>query len=201
MTLQPYIEPAETEEIPGDLSVEDFLQAFLVGLTGLPGQMVRAKFQTEVPKEPPSILVNWLAFNIKDGVPDANAYVWTDPLDTLGTTVNSQRHEVLDVGVSIYGPLALDIYATIRDGLQIPQNLQALTAANMGLVEIFPSRKLPEPVNERFYNRVETTIILRREVIRTYRVPSLLSARGTIRAQAGTDPDYSLDWNSENVEN
>lgn len=150
---------------------------------------MRPKWQVEPPKNPPDVITNWLAFGIDVAAPDANAYLGSD-----GTALTSQRHEKLEIGCSIYGPDALENYGLLRDGFQIPQNRDALTFANMGFVEILPALKIPELVNERFYNRVETGVILRREIIRLYAVPTIISASGVIYVPLGGDSDYSLTW-------
>lgn len=201
MSIQSYIRPSSTETLPGELTLNQFLHSILVGLTALHGTLVRPKWQVAPPKNPPGIETDWLAFGVDISRPDANSYVWNDPADSSGETSESQRHELLDIGCSLYGPLALQYYGIIRDGFQIPQNTQALTEAKMAFVEILPARSLPDLVHDRFYNRVETSIILRREVNRTYSVPSIISSTGVIHAPLSGDEDYSLDWDTENEEN
>lgn len=195
MPAQPYIQPSSTEAVSGRLTLTEFIQTVLVGISGFNGTLVRPKWQIEPPKNPPSVETNWMAFGIDIGAPDANAWLG----NTSDTEMQSQRHETLDVGCSIYGPDALEYYGLLRDGFQIPQNREALTYANMGFVEILPARHIPDLVNERFYNRVETSIILRREIIRTYGVPTLVSASGVIHTPTSGDPDYSLAWDTENI--
>jgi len=200
MPIQPYILPASTEALPGEITLTQFIQTILTGISGLPGPMVRPKWQVEPPKNPPSITTNWIAFGIDISSPDANSYVWSNSGEG-GLSVSSQRHEAVDIGCSIYGPEALEYFGLLRDGFQVPQNLQALTAANMGFVEILPGRKIPDLVNERFYNRVETSIILRREVLRSYSVPTVLSSTGVIHVPVSGDEEYTLAWDTENEEN
>lgn len=201
MPIQPYIRPQSTQALSGELTLTQFIQTVLVGISGFSGTLVRPKWQAEPPKNPPSIDTNWLAFGIDIATPNDNSFVWTADGDTVGTSIQSQRHEALEVGLSIYGPDALENYGILRDGFQIPQNLQALTSAKMGFVEILPARKIPDLVNGRYYNRVETSIMLRRAVVRTYAVPSLLSAEGIIYAPIAGDTDHTIAWDTENEEN
>ena len=196
MPVQPYILPKSSETPPGGLTVTQFIQAVLVGISGLPGEMVRPKWQIKPPKNPPAVTENWLAFGIDLTTPDNNAYLGSRD---GGLTIDSQRQEAMDVSVSIYGPDALEIYGVIRDGIQIPQNQQALATAEMVFVEILAARRIPDLVNEQFYNRVETGIILRRQVNRIYAVPTILSATGVIQTMLGSE-EYSLDWEVENEE-
>ncbi len=173
---------------PGHLSLTQFLQTVFVGITGLPGPMVRPKWQKEPPKQE-ELEVSWMAMGIDVAAPDANAYLWPD---SDGFT-NSQRHETLDVGCAIYGPHALEIYGLIRDGFQIPQNLETMRSVNMGFVEVLPARQIPDFFNERFIGRIQTSVILRHEILRIYPVPTVLSASGTIHTVIG-DEDYLLNW-------
>lgn len=199
MPVQSYIRPYSSAQLPGDLTVTQFIQSVLVGLSGLPGTMVRPKWQAEPPKNPPGIDESWISFGINLGIQNNDPYIATSPTDN--TAIVSQRQQALDVGISIYGPLALEIFGIIRDGWHIPQNTQALTAANMGFTSMAPARSIPDLQNGRFYNRVETSVVLQQQVNRTYKVPTILSASGVILAPTSNDIDYSLAWDSENVEN
>jgi hypothetical protein len=189
-----YLQPTSTTGLPGSLNLTQFIQTVLVGLSGLQGNFVRPKWQIEPPKQP-DLNVNWLAFGIDVAAPDANGYLSSN----ADTTVYYQRMETLEVGMSIYGPEALEIYGLIRDGFQIPQNRFALANANMGFVEITPGRKIPDFVHERFINRVQSSVFLRREIQRVYAVPTILSAGGVIETVTSAG-EYSLDWDTQNVE-
>lgn len=183
-----YLAPKTTNPFPNGLTLTQFLQMVLVGITGFPGDHVRPNWQVEPPTNPP-VNVNWLAFGVDIASPDANAYLATDPGDNLKS--NMQRHETIEVGCAIYGPEALETYGVLRDGFQVPQNRYALFDNSMGFVEILPARKVPERINELWYNRVQASIILRREIERSYGVPTIVSASGVIYTDF---KDYSLDW-------
>lgn len=192
MTFPAYIQPSSTLPVPNRLSLTQFIQTVFVGVSGLPGTMVRPEWQPEPPKNP-DIDVNWMALGISVASPDANGYLGVDQ----NNAVISQRHETLEIICSIYGPDALETYGLIRDGFQIPQNREGLTSAVMGFVNILPARKLPDLVNGRFINRVLTSVFLRREIQRTYPILTLLSANGVISTVIGNE-DYLLDWDSQN---
>lgn len=186
-----YILPTSTTPLPGGLTLNQFIQTVLVGISGITGTLVRPSWQAEPPKQP-DITVDWIAFGINLATPDANGYVDTDEDEN---TV-SQRHELLDIGVSIYGPLAFTTYGLIRDGFQIQPNLDGLRSANMGFVEVGPARQVPDFVNGRWVGRIQTNIFLRREIQRVYPILTLLSANGTIHTVIGNE-DYLLDWEVE----
>ena len=186
-----YLLPTQTQALPGSLSLRQFIQSVLVGISGLPGTSVRPKWQIAPPKQP-DINTDWLAFGIRISTPDANAYINTNP---DGST-ESQRQEGLEIGCSFYGPDALDYAELVRDGFQITQNLAALTAANMGFTEVGPALHVPDLVNERWIDRYEMSVFLRRQVQRLYPIVSLVSATGVIHTVIGNE-EYLLDWQTQ----
>ncbi len=187
-----YILPTHTTPLPRGLNLTQFIQTVMVGVSGLPGILVRPKWQVDPPKQP-DIGVNWMAIGIETLTPDANGYVGVNEDEA---TV-SQRHEAIDVSCHIYGPDALENADLIRDGFQVPPNLEALRSADMGFVETSTARHLPDLVNQRWINRYIMNVILRREVRRVYPILTFLSARGTIHSVVG-DEEYLLDWAAEN---
>lgn len=186
MTAPGYIFPSSTVQLPKQLNLTQFIQTVLVGVSGLPGGMVRPKWQKE-PPDNPDIEVNWLAFGIEVANPDANAYVGIN----TDNVVIYQRHEELEISCDIYGPEALETVGFIRDGFQIDQNRFALFNANMGFVNVSGARRIPDLVNERFVNRRIMTVNLRREIQRTYSIPTLISASGVIHTVIGNE-EYLL---------
>lgn len=187
-----YVTPTSTTPIPGGLTLVQFIQSVLVGISGLNGTLVRPRWQISPPKQP-DISVNWLAFGIEYGVPNANAY--TD-MNEDGEYV-SQRHQDLKVRCAFYGPDALDYANIVTDGFQIPTNLEALYIANMGFVSTESMIQIPDLVNERWVNRVEMGVNLRREIQRVYPVPYLLQAKGAIHATIEDNQEYDRQWQTQ----
>lgn len=192
MTTPGYLLPQSTLPLPKNLNLTQFIQTVLVGVSGLPGTLVRPKWQTEPPKQP-DIEVDWMAFGIEIATPDANGYLAVN----IDGSSDSQRHEDLEVSCDIYGPQALAIAGIIRDGFQVPQNRDALFVANMGFVNVSGARRIPDLVNERFINRRVMSVFLRREIQRTYAIPTLLSANGTIYTVTGNE-EFLLPFNTDN---
>lgn len=189
-TSSGYVRPSSTLDLIGTLTLGQFVQTVLVGISGLPGPLVRPKFQVAPPKQPPEPTENWLAFALMEDTPDANAYLG---MNSDGTAVEMQRHSDLRIECSFYGPRAQELTELVRDGFQIPQNRAALFKANMGFVETTRAFRLPELVNERWFDRFEMGIRLRKETQRTYPILSILSANGTISTVVG-DEEWITNW-------
>lgn len=183
-----YLKPSSTQGLPGGLTLNQFVQTVLVGITGLDGKLVRPKWQVAPPKNP-DITVNWMAFAILFSTPDANGYTGVNADDA---TVY-QRQEGLEIGCSFYGPDAMEIAGLVRDGFQIQQNLEALRAANMGFTEVNQARHVPDLLHERFVDRVEMSVFLRRQIQRIYPILPILSAEGVVHTVLG-DEEYLLEW-------
>lgn len=185
-----YLNPV-TQGLPGGLTITQFIQSVLVGLSALKGSLIRPKWQVNEPEQP-DIEVNWLAFAISSDTPDANAYVAVDQ-DGNNTT---QRQELLEIQCSFYGPDALENATIVRDGFQIQQNLEGLSLANMGFAATDQAIHTPELINERFFNRYDMNIFLRRQIQRVYPILTLVSASGIIHTVTGNE-EYLIDWSVE----
>jgi hypothetical protein len=183
-----YLQPTGKPALPGNLNLVQFIQTVIVGISGLAGTLVVPMWQPEPPKQP-DIATNWIGFGITNSSPDANSFVG---MQADGSTI-SRRHEGLAISLKIYGPDALDVYTLIRDGFQIQDNLIALRSANMGFVAVDQAIHAPDFINERWVNKYESVVELRREIQRTYPILPILSANGTIHTVVGDEP-YLLDW-------
>lgn len=180
-----YLVPTVPSPPLEDAALDAVFQQMIVGLTGLPGNMVRPRWQTTVPKQPePS--TNWCAIGVTNSEADANPAMIHNGAGEGSDTL--QRNEILTVLASFYGPNASANAAQARDGIFVSQNNAMLGTYSMGLVSVGPKRPAPELVNQQWIRRYDFEIRVRREIIRTYNVLNILSADGTVDADTYTIP-------------
>lgn len=177
--LTPSAAPAPLE----GQALNDFIQQWVVGITGLDGTMVRPRWQAEPPNIP-TAGVAWAAIGITSRPSDTYPYVKHDPTG-LGSD-ELQRHETLNVLVSFYdlgtNGLADQYAALLHDGTAIPQNSEALGAADMKFIACGEPVTVPSLLKQRWLYRVDLPVELRRQITRIYAVENLLSAQGTLTA-------------------
>lgn len=167
-----------------DDALDDFFQAWVVGITGLQGQHVRPRWQPDPPNLPPRA-VTWAAIGVTQRTSDTFP-VEQHSADGQGASTLI-RHEVLNLLCSFYGPSAQAAAAQLRDGVSIAQNREVLTLAGMGLVSVGDLARAPELVKNQWLNRTDLTVVIRREIRRIYPVLNILSAAASIDADTITE--------------
>lgn len=170
-----YLNQPTTEKLPPGLTLEQFLQTVVVGISGYHQQLVRPNWQLEPPKQP-DVATDWIAFGVSTIAQDDNAFVG----HLTDTTAYLTRQQDIDVQLSFYGPNAIDNIPKFVDGFQITQNLEALTKADMGYKGFSKPTRMPDLINERWVQKWIVTLTLVRKVLRTYPILSFASVSGTI---------------------
>lgn len=171
--LTPSSSPAPLE---GEALV-DFVQSWVVGITGMPGQNVRPRWQpesTNIPQED----VSWAALGVVRREIQTFAYEKFIPNQTggYGQVIN---HEIMHFLISFYGPNA-DVHSQVlREGMYLSQNREILSLNNMGLVACGEIVTLPELLKQKWLYRVDLPFSIRRQIVRDYPVLNILS--GDIR--------------------
>lgn len=163
--------------------LEDYIQQWVAGISGLDGTMVRPRWQPEPPNIP-DWGVNWASVGIMKHRPVGVYPAVIHHPDGDGWS-ELQRHEELDVLVSFYGTHASDYAVNFHNGCQIWQNFAVLRLVGMALVEVTDGTRNPELIKEKWWDRIDKPFVLRRIIRRSYPVLNLLSAEGWII----TDPD------------
>lgn len=168
-TLLPIVTPATGP------ALRLVIQALLAGLLDLPGNLVRQNWQVDVPPVP-AIDINWCGFGVTVVREDANTY----SAQTNDTTSEVQRHEEFEVVCSCYGPACEEYAGRIRDGLSIAQNQEALMLAGIACVGVQGPRHVPELIQDRYQDRADVIVTMRREVRRSYAVFVFVGVTDTI---------------------
>lgn len=158
--------PAEDKDLEIDI------QNAVVGITGMPADMVRPRWQPNPPRQP-TVDTNWCAFGIMRIQADTFTALVHNPAGD-GTSVQ-QRHETLEVLGSFYGPNAHHYAALLRDGLMIVQNLEALYAVGIMLYDVGQIVTASDLISTQWVRRYDLTIRLRRQTDRTYPIRNVLS--------------------------
>lgn len=171
------------------LDLRRFIGTLLVGVSGFAPELVRPIWQQNPPPIP-DIDTNWMAFGITARRADNDPYqVETDD----GQRTLMQRHEELDILVTFYGPDSLQKAAELRDGFELTQNTESLLLAGMAYIDLSDIIHAPELVNDRYFDRSDTTLTIRREVRREYRILNFVAAGGAIQANRANET-LTRDW-------
>jgi hypothetical protein len=168
-----YLAPAVDARLVEDDTLDDLVHGLITGVTGLPGNLVRPRWQPSVAQQPdPS--VDWCALGIQEQEVDASPAIQHDGIiDGHDTYIRHQRFDAL---CTFYGPHAKGYAQRLADGLAIPQNREQLQLQDMALVGVGAIRAVPDLVNQQWVRRYDITITLRRKITRTYAVLNLKSA-------------------------
>lgn len=182
-----YLVPTSASTPPAmDAALDAIFQTLIVGITGLPGNMVRPRWQPTPPQEPcPSD--NWAAIGITQITPDDGP---TITHSEAGDTVN--RHEVIEVLATFYGPAGQSNATLARDGIGLPQNMEALNDLSIGLTDIGPLRSVPELINQQWRRRYDFSFTFRRQILRTYPILDIASSEFVVTTD---NPAYSVTTN------
>lgn len=177
-----YLAPTSPPPATDD-ALDDQIQEAVVGITGLSSDLVRPRWVRIPAKQPPAD-TNWCAIGVTRMVGDTYAYVGHHP-DGDGHD-ELQHHVTFEVLASFYGPAGQSYAGILRDGLQIPQNREALYLQEIAFVEASEIIVAPALINEQWVRKYDLTITLRTQITRTYAVLNLLEASGSIINQNST---------------
>jgi hypothetical protein len=162
----------------------------VLGAAVLAPELIRPYTQS-IPPVVPDAGEAWMAFTI--ATEGSDTFPWTDQVDDA--TVALQRHERMRMLCSVYDTgisgRAAEIAALLRDGIAIPQNLETLFLAGMGLVAVEAEVALPSVLKTRWLWRVDQPVILTRQVDRLFAQQNIASANGTLKTDVGL-PDTPI---------
>jgi len=163
---------------PNSDDVERVLQQMVTALTGLPGDLVRPRWQPHPPAQPP-VEVNWCALGVTQVEMDDYPQIVHQSPGTLPGAIGQDfmtRHGTVTLAVSFYGPDAEDYAGELRDSLYIPQNWEPLGVIGAKLYEVQDMTRNPELINNQWVDRADLNILLRRVTERRFAVFDLIGA-------------------------
>ena len=168
-----------------DDPLDNLIQANIVNITGLPASMVRPRFQPE-PASHPEYNVDWCAFGIASYDNDAFAAHTFNPTGNGGTgSMTVERDELITVNLSFYGPDNYQYISAYREGIALDFNRFDLYAANTNLVSVGQIVNLPALLKDKWVKRLDTKVVFRRRVSRSYGVVPLIGNTVTLITDTG----------------
>jgi hypothetical protein len=168
-----HLSPAGTPAPDEDAALDALFQTAFAAITGLPGALVRPRWQPGNPKQPEPH-VDWCALAVTSSEPDAGPAI--QHISVAQGTDSYARHEQIEVLTSFYGPRSKTFSGRLRDGLAMPQNMEPLRTKEIGLVECGTARAFPEFVNQQWIRRVDMLVRFSRKVSRIYSVRNVAAA-------------------------
>lgn len=189
MSIQPTVASPPLEGQALNRFVQQWLADVLTG--SLAPSLIRPWTQAEPPVIPQDS-VAWMAFRQTISDSDTFAYVKAKD-DGTGSVMN--RQERIDVLCSFYdlgtNGLAQGLASLLRDNLSISDNLETLFP-DFGMEGCGDPVTIPSLLKERWLYRVDLPFRLTRSVTRTYGVPNITSANGTLNNDVGA-PAVAID--------
>lgn len=177
-----YLSPAVASPPLADADLDAILQKAVVGVTGLPGSLVRPRWQPGNPKHPEPG-TNWCAIGV--------GAILVDDSPAIEHAAAGQgsdrytRHEEFEVLATFYGPEGQRNALRMRDGLAMPQNMEALKRDGVAFIEAYAIRPVPELLSQQWVRRYDLLMRFRRDVRREYAVLNLLGAQVDVADDTG----------------
>ena len=166
----------------GDV-VDQAMQVMVSQLAGLPGNLVRPRWQPMPPTQR-SPATTWAAVGVIQTSVEGYPAILHDGATSLAGLPpgvdRMQRHATLTVLVSFYGPEADFCAGQLRDALYMQQNMEPLAAIGAKLYEVEDLTRNAEVMNQQFIDRVDIRVLLRQQLDRVFPILNLNGAQVTI---------------------
>ena len=181
-----YLVPASAGAEFNDAALTDFLQGVVVGVTGIPGDLVLPRWQPNPPNLPDanSTGITWASIGVIARTPDDYSYVRHTPAQGVSPVVpgydTEYSNEIIEVLVSFYGPAAEQTAMQFARGLKIAQNREQMQLAGYALVNTDPLRNAPELVANQWLYRTDCGFRVRHQQQYVYPVLDLASAEAQV---------------------
>lgn len=184
------------QEVPPRFSGESVviaLQQATVAITGLPGNLVRPRWQ-HMPPTQPDAGVSWVAVGVNHVEADDYPFIahdgYTQLVGAAGPGVDRmQRHCTISAMITFYGPEAEDMAGMFRDALYIQQNWEPMFALGLKLREVHDLARNAELVNQQWIDRLDIKLEMRGQLNRVYPILNLDGADVVLHVQDGATHD------------
>lgn len=160
-----------------DDALNGTLQVWVRGITGLPGNLVRPRWQAQPPPQPDQN-VDWASVGFTTERSDTNAWFGHDPTGDGGVGFSRmQRQQELEATVTFYGPNANRYADLMLDGALIGQNGDVLTAKDIMLAGAGTVRTMPELLGQIWVRRADASFTMRRQLDRVYPIRTIVEVQ------------------------
>lgn len=170
-----YITPISTNDNANDKAFKEFMQPLVVGITGLPGAMVRPRWQQNTPNLP-DFGTDWAAIGSTRRTPDTFAAVGHESTGVYAGD-NVLMSQIVDLLVSFYGPNCESKADLLIMGFQVAQNRETMQLAGYGFISCEPPIITADLLNEQWTPRVDVAFSVRRAQLYTYPVLDLVDVQ------------------------
>ena len=174
-----YLAPS-AEPLDG-AALDKVFHDFIVGLTGIEGDLARPRWQPE-PAQQPAFGKDWVAFGIVRRLPDMHSY--SEEIPGADGASEVSYDELLYVLHSFYGPNSSALSARFKAGCEVAQNRATIRGQGVLFREVQEPVILPALLKEKWVKRIDVTAVFARRAVRTY--PILIIDSG----QLGLDNEH-----------
>lgn len=163
-----WLTPTDSNDVH-DQVLERKISDWITGLTGMTGDVIFPRWQSDPVRSRPAMDVTWCAFGVTEVDDGANSiFIQQDDDAQLW------RHQTLDVLFSFYGPQGQNRAVSFRDGLSVPQNNDMLKSTGLTFNSCGRLLSVPDLINNQWQRRYDLPVRLRRKLTRQYGVKSIL---------------------------
>jgi len=182
-TAAGYLAPL-TPDPKYDEALENIFHGLIHGITGIPKTLIRPRWQPDPPNQP-DFQTDWVAFGVTVMQSDWDPYLEHDPTRASGAGTSIQEQgETLHILLSFYGPNYQANERRFRHGIHIEQNRDALIDEKIKFIELMEPVSLPALLKEKWVKRIDSKMVCRRWVSRSYPIRHFAGASGEIDTDA-----------------
>jgi len=179
-----YLKPT-TDAPADDMALDGVLQAFVVGVTNIPGSLVRPRWQP-TPLPEPEVNTDWCAIGVTDEQPNENVAIVHD----LSGRDFATRHERITAIATFYGPSARANAKRLRNALYVQQNRDMLRVPGLAVFDTSGPIGTAELINMAWRRRADLTLRFNRSDTQSYTVENILSAPMVVTTEDGATRSF-----------